>query len=810
MNRILLLNGVGIAFALCVGAVGARVARGVEPNGVEFFERKIRPVLVDRCYECHSGKSKSLKGGLRLDSRDAVLRGGDSGPAIVPGKADDSLLIQALRHEGLEMPPDQKLPGAVLRDFEEWVRIGAPDPRKQADGPETSPKRVDIDAGRKFWSFRPLADTPVPDVHNPSWPACDIDRFVLAKLESRGLSPATDADRGVLLRRVTFDLIGLPPTPSEIDAYVNDDSQDAFERVVDRLLASPHFGERWGRHWLDLARFAESSGGGRSMLFPEAWRYRDYVVQAFNDGLPYDRFLTEQIAGDLLPAPTPEERAAHTIATGFLVLGPHNYEEQDKAALEMNIVDEQIDTIGKSVLGMTLGCARCHDHKFDPIPTRDYYALAGIFRSTAWLVHENVSRWSEMPLPVDEELEKRLIAHTKKVERLTKQIAAMKERLTTTTNDASSDGAAETSTSSKQEKERLKSLEAELKELQAKAPYRPAAMGVKEADVMEECAIRIRGNVHSRGSKVPRGFLQVVPIDSVPFPPENRSGRRELAAWLISPEHPLTARVYVNRIWHHLFGAGLVRTVDNFGTAGEPPSHPELLDHLAREFSRGGWSTKQLVRTLVLSRTYRMAFSSNRAASAVDPENRLLWRANRKRLEAESLRDAMLVVSGALDLRMGGATIHGLSRSNKSGEPSREYDYGFDDALRSVYTPVLRNRLPELFESFDFSDPNQPIGARVASTTAPQALTMMNGTFVLEQSRLAGERLAALPGLSDENRIARAYRTALGRLPTDQETRVVLGALRSGAAGQDGSQPSLRWQRLFQALFSSVDFRYIE
>lgn len=797
---------IAIVAVLVVSVLCAESVRASEPEGEEFFERKIRPVLLEHCYECHSAKSKAVKGGLRLDSRGGLLEGGDSGPSLVPGKPAESLILEALRHDGLEMPPQQKLSDAIIRDFEQWIAMGAPDPRK--DFAAKAASSIDLEAGRKFWSFQPVREPAVPEVRYVSWAQSSIDRFVLAGLEAQGLVPASDATRAALLRRVSFDLIGLPPTPDEFDAFVRDESPDAFERVVDRLLASPHFGERWGRHWLDVARFAESSGGGRSMLFPEAWRFRDYVVNAFNADKPFDRFLTEQIAGDLLPFADPDQQAELIVATGFLVLGPHNYEEQDKAALEMDVTDEQLDTLGRAVLGMTLGCARCHDHKFDPIPTRDYYALAGIFRSTAWLEHENVSRWTERPLPVEPDVAARLKAHDEKIAAVEVEIAQLKTAAETTT--AAGANPATSAALSKEDAAQLKALQSKLQTLKAAAPYRPTAMSVSDAAKIEDCAIRIRGNVHSKGGVVPRGFLQVASVGSSVAATQLESGRRELAAWIVDRSNPLTARVFVNRVWHHLLGVGIVRTVDNFGSAGEKPSHPELLDHLAGLAIRNEWSIKRLVRAIVLSRTYQQAHTPNLQTAAVDPENRLLWRANRKRLSAECLRDAMLFAAGRLDSRIGGSTIRGLSRSKAGGEPSKEYDYVFDDCRRSVYTPVLRNKLPEIFEAFDFSDPNQPVGARSASTTASQALVLMNGSFVLEQARYAGRALASVPELSDDERIGMAYQIALGRLPNERERSIIARASAKHAAANPANNNTELWERLYQALFASVEFRYVE
>jgi hypothetical protein len=805
---------------------------------------------------------------------------------------------------------------------------------------------IDIEKGRQFWAYQPPRRHPVPAVKDTDWPRGDIDRFLLARLEASGLRPAADADRATLLRRASFDLIGLPPTPEEIDAFVGDPAPDAWEKAIDRLLASPHFGERWGRHWLDVARFADSSGGGRSLLFKDAWRYRDYVIEALNDDRPYDRFVREQIAGDLLPSASPEEQRRQLVAVGFLALGPTNYEGQDKDVLEMDVIDEQIDTLGRAFLGQTLGCARCHDHKFDPIPTRDYYALAGIFKSTKTLIHDNVSRWVDLPLPLPPAQEKIVAGHEAAVAALREKVRLAKEaekksgkavvakgvvapkdlpgivlddaqarkvgewtlskysgsyigdgylhdgnagkgqktltfvpefpvagryevRLAYTpgsnratkvpvhvlhldgeftgyvneqetppidgrfvslgtfrfdrsgqwyvlvSNEGTSghvivdavqllpaDGAAakkaEPQPAAKTAPPDAAALEARLKKLEADGPQRPAAMGVVEAAKVGDTSVCIRGNLNNRGDRVPRGFLQVATTGPAPAMPARQSGRRELAEWLASADNPLTARVMVNRVWHHLFGAGLVRTVDVFGSTGEPPSHPELLDHLALQFVRNGWSVKRLVRSIVLSRAYRMSTSGQSDARArdIDPDNRLLRQMNRKRLEAECLRDAMLVASGTLDRTAGGSTM-------KPGTAS-EVGYVFDDARRSVYLPVFRNRLPELFEVFDFADPNVVLGRRNVSTVAPQALFLMNNPFVMAQAREAARRALAAPG-DDAGRLERAYRSALGRAPTGRERDVALRFV----AAQEGAARQAAWEGVYHALFACIDFRYV-
>ncbi len=780
---------------LLVAAGAAHAADAAKPSaeGIAFFEANIRPVLVEKCYACHSQQAKKLKGNLLVDNREGLLKGGDTGPAIVPGKPEESLVLEALRYESYEMPPSGKLPDAVIADFEKWIKIGAPDPRIGA-APVAATGTIDLEQGRQFWCFQPLKHHDPPAVKNISWPRGPIDQFVLTNLESHDLEPAKDADRETWLRRVTFDLIGLPPTIEEIDAFINDISADAYERVVDRLLAAPHFGERWGRHWLDVARFAESSGGGRTLLFKDAWRYRDYVLNSVNADKPVDQFLIEQIAGDLLPHDTPEEEREHLIATGYLILGAHNYEEQDKAALEMDVVDEQLDVIGRGLLGMTVTCARCHDHKFDPIPTADYYALAGILRSTHVLIHENVSKWVTRSLPMSDVEREAVKAHETKV-------AALKQRLKVAKAESGSDKA----------KKKLAALTKQLKELQARSPA-PVAMAAEDAKQIEDCQICIRGSVHHRGPAVPRGVLQVATTGGSPNMPAEHSGRLELAQWIASPQNPLTARVYVNRVWHYLFGVGLVRTLDNFGTTGELPSHPELLDYLAQRFVEQGWSTKKLVRELALSHAYRMSTEFNDAAAAVDPENRLLWRMNRKRLDAESLRDAMLMASGRLDFKYGGQNMNKDVLEKVSAVVPAEYGYQFKDTRRSVYTPAFRNRMHELFEVFDFADQNRSVSQRNVTTVAPQALFMLNSPFVMEEAKAAAKRALADDNSTEDELITRAFREALGRAPSRRELTMARWAIhRPKDNGIDGDTRKLAgWEQLYQGLFGCVDFRYLD
>ena len=937
-----------ILVVLALGLVTAAPAVAADPKGLEFYEKKVRPVFAEHCGKCHSSeaaKNKKLKGGLLLEGRDALLAGGDSGPAVVPGKPAESLLVETLKYDGdVKMPPKGKLPAAVVADIEKWVAMGAPAPA--AVGGPAKQVGLSVEQGRQFWSYKPPVKPDVPAVRAGDWPRNDIDRFILAALEAKGLAPAPDADRATLARRVYYDLTGLPPSPEEVDAFVRNPDPAAYEKMVDNLLASPAYGERWGRHWLDVARYAESVTL-RGFIFKEAWRYRDYVIDSFHRDVPFDRFVREQVAGDLLPADSLDDRRRQLAATTFLMLGNTNLEEQDKKQLRMDVVDEQLDVVTKGFLGQTVTCARCHDHKFDPIPTRDYYALAGILRNAKAMEHANVSKWVEVPMPADPAVEAELKKHEAAVATLTAKIKAAKAKIAKspvlpskgvlavkavpgivaddadakkvgewqhsthsgsyvgagylhdqnagkgektltfdpeipatgryevrlayspgmTRADAvpvtvfSADGektipvnmqlnptldgrwvslgeyrfeksgqsfvivsnegtkghvtadavtfipagdVARTSDAGKlaaatvvgtAAPDEVKKLEAELKRLEASGPKREMVMSVVEEKVIEDAKVHIRGSVNNLDDVAPRGFLQVATYGTPPAIPTGQSGRAELAQWIASPQNPLTARVYANRAWHWLFGSGIVRTVDNFGTTGEVPSHPELLDYLAVKFVEGGWSVKTLVRHIVLSRTYRQGSSADPKAVAADPENRLFGRANRRRLEAEAIRDTMLTVSGQLSPERGGPTFLATLAA--------DYGYKADGTRRSVYLPMFRNAVPDLLEAFDAADLSLVTGKRTVSTVAPQALVLMNHPFVIDQARHAATRLLAEDHAGDAARITRAYRLALGREPSVGERQV---AERFLAKTDD---PKAAWAALFQALFASADFRYV-
>jgi hypothetical protein len=783
--------------------------------GVEFFETKIRPVLAKNCYPCHSGATKVTMGGLFLDSRNGLRKGGAGGAAVVPGRPEESLLIRAIRYEGRKMPPSEKLTDSVIADFEKWVEMGAPDPR-EAQAPDWKPSSIDVEKGRKYWAFEPVQKPATPKVKNAKWSSQAIDRFLLARMEQKRVTPVADADRATWLRRVTLDLAGLPPTPDEIDTFQKDKSRDAYAKVVDRLLASERFGERWGRHWLDVARYAESVGRGRNYTMPFAWRYRDYVIDSFNKDKPYDQFVKEQIAGDLLPAASEKQRNEQMIGSGFLALGSNDLIEINPSVFRMDVVDEQINATSRSFLGLTVGCARCHDHKFDPIPTTDYYAMAGIFKSTEMLSglqrrprdnasYFNINLLAKMSYAPDEPRPE----HLKDPEKLAKW-EKLQAELCSMLNGGKRKGAAGGAKLRTETRGILIELD--------KYPLPPdLLMAVRENKEIADCEVHIRGDVQQLGPKVPRGFVQVVskPGEKAEIA-DKESGRLALAAWITRRDNPLTARVAVNRIWHHMFGRGLVGTLDNFGKMGEPPSNQQLLDYLAVRFMDQGWSVKKMIREIALSRAYRLSTVQDAKDSKIDPDNVLLWRMNRRRLEVEAIRDSLLMISGQIDLNPPAKSpVFNMSRGFDlgRGRGATPEDYSVNMRNRSVYVPVIRNFIPPMFEVFDFPEPSETKGLREVTTVPTQALFLMNSTFVIEQSKHAAERLLAAGSLSGPTRIARVYREVLGRMPTAGEVARSLEFMKvSSEASDTGADPATAgqtaWGRLYQALFASAEFRY--
>jgi hypothetical protein len=762
----------------------------VDTKAAEFFEARIRPLLVEQCLGCHSGSK--LMGKLDLSSRDGVLKGGTRGASVVPGSPEKSALLAMVRYEHeVKMPPSGRLSDARIRDLDLWIRGGAQwgFERKTADFDLSSAEAVRKQA-QQHWAYRPVVARPVPAVKNRVWARNDVDRFLLAALEKQGLRPNPYADRRTLIRRVTFDLTGLPPTPEETRAFLADTQPGAWERVIERLLASPRYGERWGRHWLDVARYADSNGQDWNEVFPNAWRYRDYVIQSFNEDKPYDRFILEQLAGDQLPAAGEAERHRNLIATGFLVMGPKLLAQQDRARLVMDVVDEQIDVTSKAFLGVTTSCARCHDHKFDPFPTRDYYALAGIFKSTRTLNgtlprNDRVMYWNEIPLAPE--------AHVKARQAHEAELKKMADRL----KKAKDAG----------EKERLT---ADMKALEQAAPP-PVPMAMAAADgPVADVPVHLRGSTTNLGDVAPRGFLTA--LEAPGTRPEklaaDRSGRLELARWIASPRNPLTARVMVNRIWLHHFGEGLVPTPDNFGRLGEKPSHPELLDYLAARFVQGGWSVKAMHRLLLTTAAYQMAGADQAAGLAKDPANRLLWRANRRRLESEAIRDAMLFTAGELNLQTGGTMI-----DKASGFPVREFPVQYTGSRRSVYQPVLRVVTNDFQKAFDQADPSIVMGKRNVTTVATQGLLMLNSQLAIGQSEKFAQRLLALPG-GDDERVEAAYERAFGRIPTSAERDRALAFIRDFEAALPAAEADKNrqeaWRAFCHTLFASSEFRYVE
>jgi len=1083
-----------LSLACAAGALVAPPPAAQEDDGrggdLAFFEREVRPLLVEHCLQCHGEGKRRPKGGLRLDSRAGWARGGDSGPALAPGDVEGSLIVRAVRYRdpSLEMPPDGRLPDEAVRVFEEWVRRGAPDPRTDAE-PEATP---DAGAPEPHWAFQPMADPVPPEVRDAAWARNEIDRFVLARLEAEGLAPAPEADRRTLLRRASYDLLGLPPSADEIERFAADPAPDAWEREVERLLASPHYGERWGRHWLDLARYADSNGLDENLAMGNAWRYRDWVVRAFAADLPYDRFVTLQLAGDLLPEPEDEDALRdQLVATGFLVLGPKMLAEQDKEKLQMDVVDEQLDVAGQAFLGLTLGCARCHDHKFDPVSQRDYTALAGIFKSTRTLANLGfVSRWNQRELASRARVEERAqrvadrdasraevkallaegeqelrgraqdelaryllaaqgatgtallveaedfsrgnlnvdrssygserspIVHTnqpgtqfveydltfaaparlrlevryaaeasrpvritldgtpvaeaalsettggwglgaqrwhrvalldvrsgRNVLRLEREVdfphvdqlllvpaatleddawlaaapeagglapaylrgwvvrlesaargrdpllglwarfAALPEadfeahaaeiaeapgtnalvaalarglaptslrelagRYQTLLGTLELAGAAEPAPPAvaelrtllhgpeapfalrpeeletllpEERREALVAARARLAEREAAiGPPFERALAATEAEAPVELPIFVRGSHLNPGDEpVPRGFPEVLTavLPAAPIPAEH-SGRLELARWLTDPEHPLTARVMANRVWAGHFGEGLVRTPSNFGRRGAAPTHPELLDWLARTLVRDGWSLKALHRRILTSATYRMGSVPAPEALERDPENRLMAHAFRRRLDAEAVRDSLLAVAGTLDRARGGTLLTAgdgdYVTNDQSGDQGR-----YDAPRRSLYLPIVRNAMYDFFSAFDYRDPSLPVDQRPSTAAPAQALWLMNSPLVLSAARRVAEDLAAeVPAPAE--RIEALYRRALGRAPRDEERRAALAFLErttspaptAGAveAAAEAPAPGLAWRALAQTLFLTNEFLYID
>ena len=825
-----------------------------------FFDSKVLPILQQRCFECHSHGTK-IKGGLALDSRSGWAEGGDNGPAIKPGQLEESLVIKAVRYvdSEFEMPPKAKLPASEIAILEEWVKLGAHDPRTAGAGKQK--KGIDLAEGRKFWAFQPVSNPKPPLVKDTAWPVDSLDHFILKPLEAKGIKPVGDADRYTWLRRVSLDLTGLPPTAQEIESFSKDSSSDAYANAVDRLLNSKAYGERWARHWLDLTGYADMMGTSNAVFAEHAWRYRDYLINAFNADKPFDEFVREQIAGDLMPAKSTEDHAQKIIATGFLMVGDIEIVNPDKAKMETDHIDSQMIKIGQTFMGMTLGCVRCHDHKFDPIGVDDYYGIAGMLRSSP-SSHKmpNMGVWSTInstALPetpaqlaarkkLEAENEQRVASLKVEQKKLTdekatvaKQLAAIGKptvpspQVAAATDNAQRDIKTNADTKPATGKDALTKrrdeIDAQLKKLADTINHAeffkdktPRAFAMSDGPQPADMPIYVRGNPYAPSNVVPRGTLRVASWDKFPAIPAGQSGRLQLADWLADKRNPLTARVTVNRIWQKLFATGIVPSVDYFGTRGDVPTNPELLDHLATRFMRGGWSQKAFLRSLVLSRAYRLSSSNDALAMKLDPENKLFWRMNRQRIDAEAMRDSMLAISGELVRDSGGPALvleepencgalalKGVNPPNykhSKPRPSQEFE-------RTLYLPVLRGGTagPDRLRAFfDFVDPAGTAGQRNQTVVPTQSLFLLSNDLLRKRATTLADKLIA----AEPNELARLetlWLRVLNRPITSterEEAAAFLGLVEPLIKTVKGrpALDSIKWRELCHSLLASNEF----
>jgi hypothetical protein len=895
-------------------SLSARAA--LTPNEVEFFESKIRPILVNNCYKCHSKTSDKLKGGLRLDTAADMLKGGDTGPALVPGHPENSLLLKAVRYhdEDLKMPPnDKKLPDSQIADLEQWIKMGAPDPRVSDSG-ATKPFVPDKAKAAEHWAFQPIFPPKPPKIDDPDhWAQSPLDNYVLSRLQQEGLAPSRQADKTTLIRRATFDLTGLPPTPKELQSFLDDDSLNAFSNVVVRLLDSPRYGERWGRYWLDLARYADTKGptGDNDPRYLYAFTYRDWVIKAFNDDLPYDKFLLDQMAADLLPG----EPTTALAALGFLTLGNRFNNNPD------DIIDDRIDVVCKSTMALTVTCARCHDHKFDPIPTMDYYSLHGVFASCTEPAEEPIiqptdqnraykefqrelkhreteldtvrrdarraarrqiiSQTTEYMLTVAESAsatnktaEAKLITarklnrgwlsswksaldsrhpsnsffdpwvelagvDAKQFSSKAREIAGkpgnpLRARLLSSPPTSLSELAAryaslfleaearsqsasaqtsheesgglsdadfrkisnvfddrgsplflndrfveDTVNRDRRVRDQITKLEMAVTDIQT-SPAAPVRAMTLVDNNPHDSYVHVKGNAGNRGPQAPRRFLAILSAEDRPnF--RDGSGRLELAKDIASEDNPLTARVMVNRMWQWHFGEGLVRTPNDFGLRTDPPAEPQLLDYLAWEFMEQGWSIKKMHLLIMLSSTYQQSSEGNPRQAQIDPLNRFLWRANRRRLDFEALRDTILFIGGRLDTNMGGRPV------KLDSTPYSE--------RRTVYGLVDRNSLPNMYRAFDFANPDLCTGKRDVTTVPQQALFLMNSPLVVEQAMNLVRRQDFSALSNDNDRVRKLFQLIYQRAPTDAELRMALAYLHSETQAPKGPiEGEARWE----------------
>ncbi len=751
---------------------------------LEFFENKVRPLLADKCYRCHSAEAKEkgkLKAGLYLDSLSGHLKGGDSGSALTPGDPEKSFLVEAVnyRNEDMEMPPKGKLNDEQIKIITDWVQMGAPWPGAEtaaAIAPTKPEEAYDWDRFRReHWSFKPMIKIEPPGVTDTSWPRSPIDHFTLAKLEAAGLQPNNSAEKLTLIRRAYLDLIGLPPTSEQVETFLNDSGSDAFAKIVDELLASGHYGERWARHWLDVARYSDGLGGfGDNKALPDAWRYRDWVVNALNTDMPYDEFVARQIAGDVL------ENNPDPIATGFFVVGPSYTSDggdpEARAQAEAETLSDRVDTFSRAFLGLTAACARCHDHKFDPITTQDYYAIAGIFKNTRNGEHPLV------PQAVVDEFKKGQ-------ESIKNQNNAINHYLNEEAKRRKIERKDIEKLLEEGPKKKVAEMRAELERLKKTAPKKYEIAHVLQDSGNNDMHVALRGDLRKKGEKVPRRFIQILAGETPPLYTHG-SGRRELAQSVTAPDNPLTARVIVNRVWHWHFGKALVRTPSNFGILGEKPTHPQLLDWLASDFIEHGWSLKRLHRQIMLTSTWQMSSRFDKEKFATDGDNTLLWRMNPRRLEAEVWRDSLLAVTGELDDTIGGKPDREILRSKR----------------RTLYATI--SRTGDKFESdaflrlFDFPAAVSTSASRPTSTVPQQYLFMLNSPFMTERAKTLGNHLHGLKE-PQQDRIKKVYHQLYSRSPDPAETE--LGTQWLG----DNPTPET-WHQYAQVLLSAHELIQIQ
>ncbi len=819
-----------------LGSTKPAIPQMTETEAIAFYETRIKPVIAENCAACHVDDPEDFGGGLGITGRASLIRGGDSGPAVAVHSPESSLLLSAINHESFEMPPGEKLPQENIDDIRLWLQLGMPwTPGEEVDHGEAEKKSLVDDAARQWWAFQKPQITEPPPVENEAWCHNEIDRFVLAKLEASGIQPAPPADRQTLIRRACYDLTGLPPTAEQVAAFVSDEDPAAWEKLVEQLLASPHYGEKWGRHWLDLVRYAESNSFERDGAKPYVWRYRDYVIRAFNDDKPYDQFLTEQLAGDELEQVTVDS----VTATGYYRLGQWDDEPADPEQARFDELDDILATTSQTMLGLTVNCARCHDHKIDPVSQKDYYQLLAFFgnvRHYGVRAHETVLDASVTTMQAggdamadagDNSPERQqlrgVVRQIEEIEALVKadfepvehedfkyemrRIDLVGKRVGTILNE--------------RQFNRYKRLVERKKEIEeVLTGSKVNILSVKESGKkLRPMHLMIRGNPHVEGPEVQPGFPEVFGVPAPEFVShgdrKSSGARLALAQWIASGDNPMTARVMANRVWQYHFGDGIVRTSSDYGYQGSPPTHPELLDWLAREFVQQGWSVKHLHRQIMLSATYRMSGQYDAAAYAADPENELLWRFSLRRLTAEELRDSILMASGQLNLgEMFGPSVYPkLPQEVLDGQsmPGDGWATSMDDQgnRRSVYIHVKRSLQVPLLASHDMAETDFTCPVRFVTTQPTQALNMMNSEFSGKAAReMALLVLAQHPGDRD-SQIATAFQRVTQRVPAEKE-RARLAGLVADWQKNDQMNKEQAMQQLCLLLLNLNEFVYLD